>query len=121
MKAAEMIKKVITMLGYTDGSGSITESPQMKLKAMSALNAVYADLFYALGANGTYAPIATSESVVELPERIINDVMPYGVAAMLAQSENDGDSQQYYIMLYNSKRAAINRSETVEDKIPNPE
>lgn len=118
MKTSEMVKKVITMLGYTEGSGSIAETPQMKMKAVSAVNAIYTDLFYATGAVGEYKSVTSPDSLIDLPERVVNDVMPYGVAAMIAQSENDGDSQQYYIMLYNQKRAALTRTETVADTIP---
>ena len=36
----------------------------------------------------------------------LHDVMPYGVAMLLALSEGDGDNQLLYAGLYNRKRAA---------------
>ena len=81
---------------------------------------MYADLFYALGRT-EFSPVLSPEDAIDLPERVLNDVMPYGAAAFLAQSENDGDQQQYYIMLHNQKRAALTRSESVEDSMPTPE
>ena len=120
MTAAEMEKTVIRLLGYTDGSGSIAPSTQLRQKALTAINAVYADLFYSLGMTG-FSPALSPESKIELPERVLNDIMPYGAAAFLAQSENDGDRQQYYIMLYNQKRAALTRKDGVQDNMPTPE
>lgn len=119
MTAREIINKAVIMLGYTDGSGNISTDTQMRRRALTALNLVYSDLYYSLG--GTeFSPLTTLEDRVNLPERVLNDVVPYGVAAFLAQSESDGDNQQYYIMLYNSKRAALTRSESIEDTIPTP-
>lgn len=120
MTAAEIIRKIIALLGYTDGNGNIAANTQTRQRALTAVNAVYADLFYSLGGSG-FSPLLSPEDKIELPERILNDVMPYGAAAFLAQSENDGDQQQYYIMLYNQKRAALTRKESVTDSIPTAE
>ena len=120
MTAADMEKKIINLLGYTDGSGNIAQNTHLRQRVLTAINAVYADLFYALGRT-EFSPVLSPEDAIDLPERVLNDVMPYGAAAFLAQSENDGDRQQYYIMLYNQKRAALTRSESVEDSMPTPE
>lgn len=120
MTAADMEKKIINLLGYTDGSGNIAQNTHLRQRALTAINAVYADLFYALGRTD-FSLLPSPEHTIDLPERVLNDVMPYGAAAFLAQSENDGDQQQYYIMLYNQKRAALTRSESVEDNMPVPE
>lgn len=120
MTAADMERKIINLLGYTDGSGNIAPNTHLRQRALTAINAVYADLFYALGRTD-FSPLPSPEHTIGLPERVLNDVMPYGAAAFLAQSENDGDQQQYYIMLYNQKRAALTRSESIEDSMPTPE
>nr|DAG44159.1 MAG TPA: hypothetical protein [Caudoviricetes sp.] len=120
MTAADMEKKIINLLGYTDGSGNIAPNAHLRQRALTAINVVYADLFYALGRT-EFSPVTVPEDKINLPERILHDVMPYGAAAFLAQSENDGDQQQYYIMLYNQKRAALTRNESVEDSMPTPE
>ena len=120
MTAADVEKKTINLLGYTDGSGNIAPDARLRQRVLTAINAVYADLFYALGKTD-FSPVMSPEDTIDLPERVLNDVMPYGAAAFLAQSENDGDQQQYYIMLYNQKRAALTRSESIEDNMPVPE
>lgn len=120
MTAAELTAKAALMLGYADASGRIAADTQMQQRALGAINAAYSDLYYALGKTD-FKPLEAPEDVIDLPERVLNDVILYGVAAFLAQSENDGDQQQYYIMLYNSKRAALTRTETVSDVMPCPE
>ena len=120
MTAADMERKITLLLGYTDGSGNIAQNTHLRQRTLTAINAVYADLYYSLGKTD-FSPAMSPEDEIDLPERVLNDVMPYGAAAFLAQSENDGDQQQYYIMLYNQKRAALTRSESVEDSMPTPE
>ena len=120
MTAADIEKKVTNLLGYTNGSGNIAPNSHLRQRTLTAINAVYADLYYSLG-KADFSPAMSPEDEIDLPERVLNDVMPYGAAAFLAQSENDGDRQQYYIMLYNQKRAALTRSESVADSRPTPE
>ena len=45
--------------------------------------------------------------------------MPYGVAMMISQSEDDGDQQQLYSRLYNQKRSGFSKVEKLEDVMPN--
>lgn len=119
MTAAEMEKKAVLLLGYTDGSGNIAASTDMRRRMLTIINAVYADLFYALGKKD-FKPLLSPDGEIDLPERILNEVMPYGTAAFLAQAESDGERQQYYVTLYNQKRAVLSRTETARDVIPSP-
>lgn len=121
MKASEMINKVVMLLGYTDGSGDVAPDTRLTLRAVTAINAVYADLYYVLGNSDGFSPIIFTTDEIKLPERVLYDIMPYGAAAFLARSENDGDQQQFFISMYNQKRAALTRSESVEDSMPTPE
>ena len=51
-------------------------------------------------------------------ERACIDILPYGAAMFLAQSEGDGDSQRLYAALYNQKRAgAAGRPLRVRDTL----
>lgn len=120
MTGAEMIKKALTLLGYTDSSGDVSGSERFKTRSIPVLNAIYSDLFYTRKSSG-FVPLKSINDEIDLPERALNDVMPYGVASMLAQSEGDGDQQQTFVMLYNQKRNAMNNSGAVRDAIPFPE
>ena len=120
MTGNEMMKMALTVLGYTDSTGEISGDQRFRSRALTVLNGVYSDLFYIKHRDG-FIPLKNTTDNIVLPERELNDVMPYGVAAFLAQSESDGDQQQTFILLYNSKRAALTQSEAVGDVIPCPE
>lgn len=120
MTGKEMIKRAIILLGYTDGTGEISGEQRFRSRALTVLNSIYADLFYIQNKEG-FCPLETAADEIKLPERALTDVMPYGVAAFLAQSENDGDQQQVFLSLYNAKRAALTHADTVKDVIPCPE
>ena len=120
MTGNEMMKKALTLLGYTDSTGEISGEQRFRSRALTVLNGIYSDLFYINHRDG-FVPLKYTTDNIVLPERELTDVMPYGVAAFLAQSESDGDQQQTFISLYNSKRAALTQSEAVGDVIPCPE
>lgn len=120
MSGSEMINKALVLLGYTDSTGEISGEQRFRSRALTVLNNIYADLFYIKHTDG-FIPLSKITDNIELSERELNDVMPYGVAALLAQSESDGDQQQIFILLYNSKRAALTKSEAVGDVIPFPD
>lgn len=120
MTGNEMMKKALTLLGYTDSTGEISGEQRFRSRALTVLNGVYSDLFYIKHRDG-FVPLKNITDNIVLSERELNDVMPYGVAAFLAQSESDGDQQQTFILLYNSKRAALTQSEAVGDVIPCPD
>ena len=69
MTAADIEKKIINLLGYTDGSGNIAPNAHLKQRALTAINTVYADLFYALGRT-EFSPVTAPEDKINLPERI---------------------------------------------------
>lgn len=104
MTGKQLFQQAVQLLGYTNSFGVSNESALMQ-RGLAVVNAIYSDLFYACGKK-EYKPIPDMDSVIVLPERILNDCFVYGVAMMLAQSENDGDNQQLYAALYNQKRAA---------------
>ena len=114
MKAIELYKMALTMLGYQD-------SDMFKGKSVVLVNRVYADLFYSINPNGEFEPIENLQSKIDLPNKILHDVFPYGLAGFLAQSESDGDQQQLYMSIYNGKKSRLNSTSQIEDVIPYPE
>ena len=67
MKASEMINKVVMLLGYTDGSGDVAPDTRLTLRAVTAINAVYADLYYVLGNSDGFSPIIFTTDEIKLP------------------------------------------------------
>ncbi len=117
MTANDIFKRALTLLGYVNGNGEISGYDELKKRCIATVNIIYADLFYALGREG-FKMLDNSLENVELPERVLNDVMPYGVAMLISQSENDADSQQLYASIYNKKRASVRAAKSVEDVLP---
>lgn len=104
MNAKEIYNKAMIMLGYL-GSEGISGETEMSRKGITAINLVISDI----GKYFKESPkqISSLSDDVNLPEQILVDVMPYGVAMFLAQSEGDGDNQQLFAVLYNRKRVGV--------------
>jgi hypothetical protein len=116
MTASKIIDKAILLLGYDTlkNTGSISG---FEHAALTALNIVYADIFYLYNFKG-FKEITDVSQPVDLNEKAIFDVMPYGVAAFLASSQGDSDNQQFFSQIYNLKRKNLISGGAVEDSIP---
>lgn len=120
MTGMNLFDKAMEMLGYASADG-ISGKDDMLKKALTLINLVYADLWFAFEADQEKEPFQPLNRIgdeIVLPERILHDVAPYGLAMFLAQSESDADNQQLYAALYNRKRKGYNRVETVIDRLP---
>ena len=120
MKAKELLNNTLKMLGYSDSDGNVELTSRIRNSAIVTVNLVYGDLWRAMG-NGEFEPIKTLEDKIMLPQKALGDVFMYGLAMHIARSENDGDQQQYYTMLYNAKRAGLTQYEKVKNVIPKVE
>lgn len=118
MTAKEIISKAILLLGYDDGLGN-TSDERFQMSSKNALNFVYNDLVSCLGRDD-FKDIKNLLEEIEMPKRVLFDVMPYGVAAFIAESLGDGEKQQYFASLYNFKRKSVTYEDKVQDVIPAP-
>ena len=116
MTGQEIISKALILLGYSDGLGS--SDARFQVAAKNALNFIYSDLFYRSNNNG-FKEAALNENI-DLPEKVLNDCMPYGVAAFIATCVGDGDKQQYFSSIYNLKRKSVVGKGSVDDIVPAP-
>lgn len=117
MTGREILDKAVRLLGYTDSLGNMEMSGRIKSRAITVINFIYSDLFYLLKKEG-FVGIKELGDEIYLPERLLNDIMPYGVAALIAQSEGDGDQQYVFIKLYNAKRAGAAGNSNIVDILP---
>lgn len=117
MTVKEIYLKALVLLGYVNANGEISGQQELQKRCVAAVNQVYAELFFAIGRKD-FKPVNSSADNIDLPERILHDIMPYGVAMFIAQSENDGDSQQLYVGIYNKKRASVRMLNSVQDVLP---
>ena len=121
MKARAIFDKAMNALGYSAANGRISGRDDMLSRAVTLINLIYADLYYAEGHTAEFRPITNIQDDIELNPRTLNDIMIYGVAGFFAQSEGDADNQQIFMSLYNQKRKTLTRIEQMSDLLPTPE
>ncbi len=115
MTANQIVNIAADLLGY---SRNDIYKPEIN-RVINAVNAIYSDLFYIKHESG-FKRINGLQDEIELEERILNDIMPYGVAMLLAESQGDGDNQQLFAYKYNKKRSSISQKATIIDTLPTP-
>lgn len=120
MKANELLNNTLKMMGYTDSDGNSELTQRIRNNAIVNINLVYGDLWQIFN-KSDFKPISTLNDKIELPNKALGDVFLYGLAMHIARSENDGDQQQYYALLYNSKRAGLSQYDKVKNIIPRVE
>ena len=120
MKASELLNNTLKLLGYSDADGNVELTQRIRNSGVMVINLVYGDLWRACN-NGDFEPIKSLSDEIKLPIKALGDVFLYGVAMHIARSENDGDQQQYYTMLYNAKRAGLTQYKRVTNVWPRPE
>lgn len=111
MTAKEIIDRALGELGYLDFFGNPDSNVKMNI-ALSCLNSIYAELFYCLNSDG-FKSCASVNDKVDLPERILNDCMHYGVGMSIAAKEGDIVMQQNLCDIYNIKLGALNKGEKI--------
>jgi len=103
----DILKQALLLLNYTDIYEQLDEddTDAVAKRGLAAVNQIYGDLWYT-GREDPFLPLTDLDEPVLLTDRQAKDVMPFGVAMLLAMSEGDGDNQQVYATVYNRKRAA---------------
>lgn len=117
MKASEILNNTLKLLGYADINGNPKLTQRIRNRAVVTVNLVYSDLWH-ICEKEPFEPIKSLDEEIKLPQRVLSDVFSYGLAMHIAQSENDGDQQQFFAHHYNSKRAGLSRTERITNKIP---
>ena len=103
----DVFERALRLLNYTDAYGQPDGELYASLfkRGKAAVNQIYADLWHVARVDD-FVPLTSMEQAIQLPSKQLQDVMPYGVAMLLALSEGDGDNQQLYADIYNRKRVA---------------
>ena len=117
----QSFEQALMMLNYTDSTGRINgqKNKAIYARALSLLNQICCDLYYVEGGRG-WQPLASMDDAVPLSDRAAADVLPYGLAMLIAQSESDMDNQTLYSALFNQKRLSLTSSRKRVDTLPRP-
>ena len=120
MKTGEEIKnRALQLLNYTDQNGRLNSEmyADVTARVLPLINQIYSDVWYGLYDDG-FEELGAVSDTVRLPRRVAADVMPYGVAMLIAQTIGDADNQSMMATLYNRKRALLTHLRTRKDVIP---
>ena len=112
MTAANIFLRAISLIGYTGDS----HIESMKQRAIPLINAAYIDVCRAK--NIEFTPIKSMSDSLALEEELALDVMVYGLAMFIAQSEGDDEISAFFCDLYNRKRGSLATSDRIIDVMP---
>ena len=121
MKTGEQVGvRAFRLLNYTDQNGRLNSAMYADVTArlLPLINQIYSDVWYGVYDKG-FEELGALTDCLQLSERVINDVMPYGVAMLIAQSIGDADNQSLMTTLYNRKRALLTNMRRRKDVLPN--
>lgn len=124
MKGNDILRQALMLLNYTDHNGEIdaANNAHLNKRSLPILNQIYADLWEPRQAEAVFTPLNTLEDEPDLNAYTVYNILPYGVAMLLAQSEGDADNQTLYASLYNQRRpGAKRRPEHIRDVLPRTE
>ena len=112
MTAANIFSKAISLIGYTGDS----HIESIKQRAISLINAAYIDVCRAK--NIEFEPIKALSDELLVDEKLALDVLIYGLAMFIAQSEGDDEISAFFCDLYNRKRGSLATSDRIIDVLP---
>ena len=110
MTGMEAFKRALRLLGYTDPDGETDPAAAAELykRGLAVTDQICADL--AQAERGELPPpLATLQGTLPLSDTAARQVLPYGIAMLLAAGRGDGDNQQLYAALYTAKRTLLKR------------
>lgn len=117
----DVFRRAISLLGYTGADGAVNgaQSAELFRRGLNIVNQVMADI-WPLERKDAYIPLSNINDDIPLSQYAVESTMLYGVAMFLAQSEEDGENQQFYSSLYQQKRNAVKRPPVRRvDTLPN--
>jgi len=120
MKTGEEVKnRALQLLNYTDARGRADSTlfADVVARSLAIVNQVYAECWYSCQSDG-FEELGSLTQELQLPRRMIDEVMPYGTAMLMAQSIGDADNQTMMADLYNQKRALLTTMTRREDVMP---
>lgn len=118
MNGNQILQRALTLMGYTDQNGDIDSEAARSANrhGLAAVRQIYSELSYASGT----APAAITDMSMPLPlsRRLLDEVMPYGVAMLLAIAEGDTNTEAAFALIYNRKRGLLTTTEQRIDALP---
>ena len=125
MLAREVFEKAMILAGLVNPDGTVDREREADIykQGVVFLNSIYADLFYAENPNGQFNPATMNDDLsLTLSERALHDIMPWGIAMLLAGSVGDSMTQSLMSQTYSQKReGTIKQVRSIVDTMPTGE
>jgi len=122
MTGTEVLRRALLLMGYTNSYGEvdITSDAELFKRGTAIVQQVFDDLRRIERPREFLEERLRMESdITGISPEAVRDIMPYGVAMFLAQSEGNGDSQAMFAELYNRKRGSARKArDSRRDVIP---
>lgn len=115
MTGADILKRALALLGYSDSGGNTQLSERVTGRAVQLINLVYNDLRRITELEE--APLNTLGGEIRLPGKAA-DVLVCGVASYIALSEGDDLMQAVWSEEYRVRRTALSKAAEIADTLP---
>lgn len=121
MTGNDVLRQALSLLNYTDTNGNLNAANNANLnkRSLPLINQIYADLWDKTDDFSSFSALKSLNESLELNDYVCYNILPYGVAMLLAQSDGDADNQALYSSIYNQRRpAAFSRAGHIQDVLP---
>ena len=116
MTGSQILNTSLKLLGYSENNGNSHLTQVTRNRALPIINLIYAEL--ARSCEEEFLPLQTLSDEIKLPKRVLNEVMPCGVAMHIANGEGDTSSQAFWAAEYNAKRTTLSKITKYKDTLP---
>ncbi|MBE6767662.1 MAG: hypothetical protein E7549_01975 [Ruminococcaceae bacterium] len=122
--AREVLDRALQLCGFVNSEGAPDRLRDADIykRGLALVNQIYTDMFFAETPDGVFRSLGSMEEEIPLSARCVNDIMPYGVAMLLAGAEGDATAQSLFSYAYNQKRAGgVKSTRRIADRMPRGE
>jgi hypothetical protein len=119
MTGRDVFDRALQLLNYTTPTGDMSgrQNAELLKRSLPVINSILGDILHITGQ--PFEQIAHVNDPLPVSDDTAMRVMPYGVAMLIAQSENDGDNQQMMASMYNQLRSSVQKkTDRVMDVLP---
>ena len=120
MTGNDVFRQALVLLNYTNNHGAVDalNNAEIHKRSLPIVNQIYADL-WGIQTKDAFLPLKSLAEEILLSKYTSMNIMPYGVAMLIAQTDGDSDNQTLYATIYNQRRsAAACVSDRIIDRMP---
>ena len=120
MTGKEAFRRALQLLNYTDADGEPDSAAAGELykRGLAIVDQLCTELSEAETGRAA-PPLYSLGQALPLTDRTARQILPYGIAMLLAAGRGDGDNQRLFAALYTEKRTTVRAAgERLTDVLP---